>query len=810
MRVKELAENLKISTDELIKNLSNVIFTIKITEEYEVSKDMEKKLAKMYGVPYPFKAAKPKAAPKPAVKIGSNRPDNKTVSSPKPQFNGAKKEDKAQKPVVKKEPTVQKSEPAPTKKDVAHQAKPQPAKVTPEQPKQALPKKEVKRPVYEEEVIQPRVDEKILEKYGDYLEEDEYNLTRETRGTKLKRSTNEGSQDIKQRKKNSNKNKQSANNRKEKRASNMPTKEEKEENVIYYENGMSVMEVADALGVSVTDLVKKLFVSMGIMASATQALDRDTTELIAIEYGYELKNKKITDMTRFDEVEVEDKEEDLVSRPAIVTIMGHVDHGKTTLLDTIRSSHVVSGEAGGITQHIGAYQVVKNGKTITFIDTPGHAAFTEMRARGAQITDIVILVVAADDGVMPQTKESIEHAQAAGVPIIVAINKMDKAGANPDRIKTELTEYNLVPEDWGGDTIYVPISALTGKGVDELLEMVILVSELKDYKANPNRLGMGTVIEAKLDKGRGPVATLLVQNGTIKVGDVIVVGTTYGKIRSMEDETGKTIQAAGPSKPVSVTGLVEVPFAGEKFMALNDERKAREIAEVRTQNKFNEEKGVGKAASLNDLFKDDENEKTLNLIIKCDVQGSIEAIRGLLEKINIEGTSINIISARVGGITNNDIILALASHAIIIGFNVRPTAQITDMAKDEGVEIRLYNIIYKLQEDIEKAVKGLLDPVFEEKITGQAEVREIFKVSKVGTIAGSYVTSGSIVRSGGVRLIRDSIVIYTGRMAGLRRFKDDVKEVKAGYECGITIENYNDIKVGDVIECFVMEEAERE
>ena len=810
MRVKELAENLKISTDELIKNLSNVIFTIKITEEYEVSKDMEKKLAKMYGVPYPFKAAKPKAAPKPAVKIGSNRPDNKTVSSPKPQFNGAKKEDKAQKPVVKKEPTVQKSEPAPTKKDVAHQAKPQPAKVTPEQPKQALPKKEVKRPVYEEEVIQPRVDEKILEKYGDYLEEDEYNLTRETRGTKLKRSTNEGSQDIKQRKKNSNKNKQSANNRKEKRASNMPTKEEKEENVIYYENGMSVMEVADALGVSVTDLVKKLFVSMGIMASATQALDRDTTELIAIEYGYELKNKKITDMTRFDEVEVEDKEEDLVSRPAIVTIMGHVDHGKTTLLDTIRSSHVVSGEAGGITQHIGAYQVVKNGKTITFIDTPGHAAFTEMRARGAQITDIVILVVAADDGVMPQTKEAIEHAQAAGVPIIVAINKMDKAGANPDRIKTELTEYNLVPEDWGGDTIYVPISALTGKGVDELLEMVILVSELKDYKANPNRLGMGTVIEAKLDKGRGPVATLLVQNGTIKVGDVIVVGTTYGKIRSMEDETGKTIQAAGPSKPVSVTGLVEVPFAGEKFMALNDERKAREIAEVRTQNKFNEEKGVGKAASLNDLFKDDENEKTLNLIIKCDVQGSIEAIRGLLEKINIEGTSINIISARVGGITNNDIILALASHAIIIGFNVRPTAQITDIAKDEGVEIRLYNIIYKLQEDIEKAVKGLLDPVFEEKITGQAEVREIFKVSKVGTIAGSYVTSGSIVRSGGVRLIRDSIVIYTGRMAGLRRFKDDVKEVKAGYECGITIENYNDIKVGDVIECFVMEEAERE
>ena len=590
----------------------------------------------------------------------------------------------------------------------------------------------------------------------------------------------------------------------------MPSNDKLEDHVLYFESGMSVMEVANGLGVSVTELVKKLFVSMGIMASATQALDRDTIELIAIEYDFELKDKKITDMTRFDELEVEDKAEDLSSRPAIVTIMGHVDHGKTTLLDTIRSSHVVTGEAGGITQHIGAYQVVKNNKTITFIDTPGHAAFTEMRARGAQITDIVVLVVASDDGVMPQTKEAIEHAQAAGVPIIVAINKMDKPGANPDRVKTELTEYNLVSEDWGGDTIFVNISALTGKGVDELLEMIILVSDLKEYKANPNRLGIGTVIEARLDKGRGPIATLLVQNGTIKVGDIIVVGTTYGKVRSMEDELGRSVLSAGPSKPVSVTGLVEVPFAGEKFMVLNDERKAREIPDARAQNKFNEEKGVGKAASLTDLFKNENADKTLNLIIKCDVQGSIEAIKGLLEKINIEGTNINIIGARVGGITNNDIILAVASKAIIVGFNVRPTSQISDFAKEQGVEIRLYNIIYKLQEDIERAVKGLLDPVFEEKITGQAEVRELFKVSRIGTIAGSYVTSGTIFRNGGVRLIRDSIVIYTGKMAGLRRFKDDVKEVKAGYECGITIENYNDIKVGDIIECFVMEEAERE
>lgn len=830
MKVKELAEILKTTTAELIKNISNVIFTETITEEYEVAKDLEKKLAKMYGVAYPFKSNKAKDKPAPAVKIGSKTQENRnkpkdavTLKQANSSSNASKPTSPVSKPSEKKDDhkvsnpqtnnrlhsnnvkVVPKSQVSHTK-NIETSITKQPITI----PKQTFSKPQVPKPKYEEEIIVPRVDEQTLEKYGDYLEEDEYNLTRETRSTKNKKNTlSENTVDIKQHKKNSNKNKNN-NAKKEKRTSNIPTQEVTEDHVLYYENGMSVMEVAEGLGITVTELVKKLFVSMGIMASATQALDRDTAELIAIEYDYELKDKKITDITRFDELEVEDKEEDLVSRPPIVTIMGHVDHGKTTLLDTIRSSHVVTDEAGGITQHIGAYQVVKNNKTITFIDTPGHAAFTEMRARGAQITDIVVLVVAADDGVMPQTKEAIEHAQAAGVPIIVAINKMDKPGANPDRVKTELTEYNLVSEDWGGDTIFVNISALTGKGVDELLEMIILVSDLKDYKANPNRLGIGTVIEARLDRGRGPVATLLVQNGTIKVGDIIVVGITYGRIRSMEDELGRSVKSAGPSKPVSVTGLVEVPFAGEKFMVFNDERKAREIAEVRAQNKFNEEKGVGKAASLTDLFQNENTDKTLNLIIKCDVQGSIEAVKGLLEKIHIEGTNINIIGARVGGITNNDIILAVASKAIVVGFNVRPTAQITDFAKEQGVEIRLYNIIYKLQEDIEKAVKGLLDPVFEEKITGQADVREIFKVSKVGTIAGSYVTTGSIVRSGSVRLIRDSIVIYTGKLAGLRRFKDDVKEVKAGYECGITIENYNDIKVGDIIECFIMEETERE
>ena len=802
MKVKELAENLKTTTVELINKLSNVIFTEKITEEYEVSKDLEKKLAKMYGVSYPFKSNKPKSLNRPAVRIGSNKQEDelksKSFSNQKPSKSSIPNNSKNS--VIQTNNNSHNNNNSNSNNNNSGNSKQQPKTNIKSQP----------RPKYVEEIIVPRVDEKILEKYGDYLEEDEYNLTRETRSARVKKAgSSENITDIKQRKKNSNKNKNN-NAKKEKRTSNMPSNDKLEDHVLYFESGMSVMEVANGLGVSVTELVKKLFVSMGIMASATQALDRDTIELIAIEYDFELKDKKITDMTRFDELEVEDKAEDLSSRPAIVTIMGHVDHGKTTLLDTIRSSHVVTGEAGGITQHIGAYQVVKNNKTITFIDTPGHAAFTEMRARGAQITDIVVLVVASDDGVMPQTKEAIEHAQAAGVPIIVAINKMDKPGANPDRVKTELTEYNLVSEDWGGDTIFVNISALTGKGVDELLEMIILVSDLKEYKANPNRLGIGTVIEARLDKGRGPIATLLVQNGTIKVGDIIVVGTTYGKVRSMEDELGRSVLSAGPSKPVSVTGLVEVPFAGEKFMVLNDERKAREIAEVRAQNKFNEEKGVGKAASLTDLFKNENADKTLNLIIKCDVQGSIEAIKGLLEKINIEGTNINIIGARVGGITNNDIILAVASKAIIVGFNVRPTSQISDFAKEQGVEIRLYNIIYKLQEDIERAVKGLLDPVFEEKITGQAEVRELFKVSRIGTIAGSYVTSGTIFRNGGVRLIRDSIVIYTGKMAGLRRFKDDVKEVKAGYECGITIENYNDIKVGDIIECFVMEEAERE
>ncbi len=802
MKVKELAEIFKVAPAELLKILPNVGVDVSLKEETMIDKDVEKKLAKRYNVPYPFK----KAAPKP-----------KPVEAP----HVAIKPTVEEKPKPKSTPKVAENKNKPASKPTS-ESKPKP-RVTPKQTTEA-PKKPVveekpkpvetphvvQKPIVEE-IIQPRVDEETLEKYQEFLEDDEYNITRENKGRGRRQTQGEENQTPHSKKKNNNKNKQSKN--KEKRTSNIPTKEDKEDNVLYYENGMTVMEIAEAMHLSVTELVKKLFVSMGILANATQSLDRDTAELVAMEYNYELKDKQITDLTRFDEMTFDDDDEkDLVSRPAIVTIMGHVDHGKTTLLDTIRSSHVVNGEAGGITQHIGAYQVEKNGKLITFIDTPGHAAFTEMRARGAQITDIVVLVVAADDGVMPQTKEAIEHAQAANVPIIVAINKMDKPGVSPDRIKQELTEYGLLAEEWGGDTIFVPISALTGKGVDELLEMIILVSEMKDYKANPNRLGIGTVIEAKLDKGKGPVATLLVQNGTIKIGDIVVVGNTYGKIRAMQNELGQPIKSAGPSKPVEITGIMEVPFAGEKFVVINDERKAKAIAETRAFNKFSQEKNGAKAASLTDIFKgeDDGSIKTLNLIIKCDVQGSIEAIKGLLDKIKIEGTRINIVGARVGGITDNDISLAIASNAIIIGFNIRPLAQITDLAKEKGVEIRLYNIIYKLQEDIENAVKGMLDPVFEEKESGQAEVRETFKVSKVGTIAGCYVLSGSFVRNGGVRVVRDSIVVYTGKIGSLKRFKDDVKEVKAGYECGITIENYNDIKVGDILECFVMEEKERE
>lgn len=599
---------------------------------------------------------------------------------------------------------------------------------------------------------------------------------------------------------------------KDERVSNIPTTQEADDaKVIYYNEDITVGIIAEQLKKSPAEIIKSLMM-LGVMATVNQKLDRDTVELLANEAGYELKDERFTDKTEFEKIIIEDKPEDLVTRPPVVTIMGHVDHGKTTLLDAIRHSHVVETEAGGITQHIGAYQVQHDGKWITFIDTPGHEAFTAMRARGAQVTDICILVVAADDGVMPQTKEAIDHAKAAKVPIIVAVNKIDKPHANPDRVMQQLSDLGLLPEIWGGDTIYCNISALKKQGIAELLEMINLVAEINELKANPNRLASGTVIEAKLDKGRGPVATLLVQNGTLRVGDVIVVGNTYGRVRAMANDRNQLIEEALPSTPVEIIGLNEVPKAGDSFMVFTDEKEARKIAETRAQRSREQEFQSAKPVTLDDLFAQiKEGElKELNIILKADVQGSLEALAASLHKIDVEGVKCNIIRSGVGAITESDVSLATASGAIIIGFNVRPTGKTRELAKEEKVEIRLYNIIYNVIEDIEKAMKGLLEPVYEEKTIGLAEVRETFKVSSIGTIAGCYVLQGVIRRNGGARLIRDGVVIYEGKISSLRRFKDDVREVSQGYECGITIEKYNDIKLGDQIECFIMEEIEIE
>ncbi|MFD2212810.1 translation initiation factor IF-2 [Metabacillus endolithicus] len=579
---------------------------------------------------------------------------------------------------------------------------------------------------------------------------------------------------------------------------------------ITFSGSLSVGELASELGKEPSEIIKKLLM-LGTMATINQELDKDSIELIAGEYGVEVEEEIVFEKTEFEKYEEEDRQEDLKIRPAVVTIMGHVDHGKTTLLDSIRNTKVTEGEAGGITQHIGAYQIVANDQKITFLDTPGHAAFTTMRARGAQVTDITILVVAADDGVMPQTIEAINHAKAAEVPIIVAVNKVDKPTANPDRVMQELTEHGLVPEAWGGDTIFVPVSALTGDGIDDLLEMILLVTEVEELKANPNRRATGTVIEAQLDKGRGSVATLLVQNGTLRVGDPIVVGNTFGRVRAMVNDLGRRVKEAAPSTPVEITGLNDVPHAGDQFMVFEDEKSARQVGEARAQKKLDEQRSEGSKLSLDDLFEQIKQGeiKDINLIVKADVQGSVEALAAALQKIDVEGVRVKIIHTGVGAITESDIILAAASNAIVIGFNVRPDAGAKKTADVEEVDIRLHRIIYKVIEEIESAMKGMLDPEFEEKVIGQVEVRTTFKVSKIGTIAGCYVTEGKITRDSGIRLIRDGIVIFEGEIDTLKRFKDDVKEVARNYECGITIKNYNDVKEGDIIEAYVMEEIER-
>lgn len=579
--------------------------------------------------------------------------------------------------------------------------------------------------------------------------------------------------------------------------------------VLEYTEGMNVADIAKKIHREPAEIIKKLFM-LGVMVNQNQALDKDTIELLATDYGMEPQEKiqvDIADIDKFFEPE-ELNPDTLVSRPPVVTIMGHVDHGKTTLLDTLRHSRVTSGEAGGITQHIGAYQIDIDGKPITFLDTPGHAAFTSMRARGASITDITILVVAADDGVMPQTVEAINHAKAAGVPIIVAVNKIDKPEANPQHVMQELSEYELIPEAWGGETIFVEISAKFGQNIDELLEMILLVAEVEDLKADPKQRAIGTVIEARLDKGKGPVTTLLVQQGTLNVGDPIVVGNTYGRVRVMVNDLGRREKSAGPATPVEITGLNDVPQAGDRFVVFEDEKTARAAGEERAKRALLEHRAITSRVTLDNLFESlKEGElKEVNVIIKADVQGSAEALAASLQKIDVEGVRVKIVHSAVGAINESDVTLAAASNAIIIGFNVRPTPQAKIQADNEEVDIRLHRIIYKAIEEIETAMKGMLDPEFEEKITGQMIVRETFKVSKVGTIAGAYVTEGYIRRDSGVRVIRDGIVIYEGQLASLKRFKDDVKEVKMGYECGAMIEKFNDIKVDDVIEGFIMEE----
>ena len=767
MKVKEVLDilhsnNKDVTEKELIIRLENIDVE-DATLETDLTDDVLKKLSKKYEVD--FKKPKEKKEPK--------------VQKPKETPAEVKKEEPKKEEKPTSEPKKEKTEVKLEEKK--EEVKEQKAEIKKEEPK----KEEVKADKKKKEKVETPREVELTHVYDDKYDEYEKGEKQYTRIKNVKKK-NKGKED---------------------RKSNVPVKKEQKVNEVYYIPGMTAGNLADELHVSSGEIIRKL-VQLGYMVSITQPIDREVLEFLADDYGFELKDKINYDITKFEEMVIEDDEESLVKRPPIVTIMGHVDHGKTTLLDTIRSSRVALGEAGGITQHIGAYQVTVKGEKITFIDTPGHAAFTEMRARGAMVTDIVILVVAADDGVMPQTKEAIDHAQAAKVPIIVAVNKMDKPQANPDRVKQELAALNLVPSEWGGDTEYVNISALTGMGVDDLLETILMVSELHNYRANPNRLGMGTVIEAQLTKGRGPVATFLVKNGTIKVGDPVVVGNVFGKVRAMQDETKANLKQAGPSKAVEVTGLEDVPLAGDHFMVFEDEKVAKLVSLERVK-RANTEKNQTKAVSLAAMFANlDDTDKEINLIIRTDVQGSAEALVSSLEKLKVEGVKINIIRSGAGMITDNDISLAVASKSIIIGFNIRPNSVITKQAAEKGIEIRLYNIIYKLLEDIEAAMKGLLDPVFEEKTQGELEVRKIFKVSKIGTIAGSYVTNGVVTRNSEVRLIREGIVIYTGKIGTLKRGQDDVKEVKKGYECGLTIQNYNDIKEGDIIETFIMEEVE--
>ena len=713
---------------------------------------------------------------------------------------------------AKKEAAPEKTAAAPEKKPTQQSTAPaQPQQPAPQQPKKAEKpnKPHTPRQVAEKRVIDTRGSAAVnIEKYNEKFEDMAGNKTgsgnmrlgtKEKIVSKSKQRQNQQSASSKRR--------QEERNRMQKLQLEIAKKQQLK---VEIPDEISVGELASRMKKTASEVIKQLF-KLGVFASVSDVIDYDTAALVAMELGCKVEKEVIVTVEERLIDDHEDKPEDLVPRAPVVVVMGHVDHGKTSLLDYIRHANVVSGEAGGITQHIGAYTVEINGSPITFLDTPGHEAFTSMRARGAMVTDIAILVVAADDGIMPQTIESINHAKAANIPVVVAINKMDTVGANPDRIKQQLTEYDLVPEEWGGDTIVCPISAKTGMGIENLLENLVVLAEVQELKANPNRAAKGTVIEARLDKGRGPIMTVLVQNGTLKAGDIIIAGTAVGRVRTMINDKGQRVTEAGPSTPVEISGLSEVPSAGDVFNAVADERMARELAEERRVQQMNNSMGGTKKVSLEDIFSQIKSGemKTLNIIVKADVQGSAEAVKSSLEKISNDEVRVKVIHSAVGAINESDVMLAATSGAIIVGFNVRPDNAARDSAARSNVDMRMYRVIYDCINEIEAAMKGMLAPQFKEVIIGHAEVRETYKVSKVGTVCGCYCTDGKIQRGCEVRVLRDNIVIHEGELASLRRFKDDVKEVASGYECGMQVEKFNDIKIGDVIECFVMEQINR-
>ena len=720
---------------------------------------------------------------------------------------------------AKKEAAPEKTAAAPEKKPAQQSTAPAQQSTAPTQPQQPAPQQPKKaekpnkphtpRQVAEKRVIDTRGSAAVnIEKYNEKFEDMAGNKTgsanmrlgtKEKIVSKSKQRQNQQSASSKRR--------QEERNRMQKLQLEIAKKQQLK---VEIPDEISVGELASRMKKTASEVIKQLF-KLGVFASVSDVIDYDTAALVAMELGCKVEKEVIVTVEERLIDDHEDKPEDLVPRAPVVVVMGHVDHGKTSLLDYIRHANVVSGEAGGITQHIGAYTVEINGSPITFLDTPGHEAFTSMRARGAMVTDIAILVVAADDGIMPQTIESINHAKAANIPVVVAINKMDTVGANPDRIKQQLTEYDLVPEEWGGDTIVCPISAKTGMGIDNLLENLVVLAEVQELKANPNRAAKGTVIEARLDKGRGPIMTVLVQNGTLKAGDIIIAGTAVGRVRTMINDKGQRVTEAGPSTPVEISGLSEVPSAGDVFNAVADERMARELAEERRVQQMNNSMGGTKKVSLEDIFSQIKSGemKTLNIIVKADVQGSAEAVKSSLEKISNDEVRVKVIHSAVGAINESDVMLAATSGAIIVGFNVRPDNAARDSAARSNVDMRMYRVIYDCINEIEAAMKGMLAPQFKEVIIGHAEVRETYKVSKVGTVCGCYCTDGKIQRGCEVRVLRDNIVIHEGELASLRRFKDDVKEVASGYECGMQVEKFNDIKIGDVIECFVMEQINR-